>query len=66
MGPHTEISIEEGSTNVYADLGHADADEAPLRSLLSMLISINPGHRFRPISWIMMYPRSSPSTWSWW
>jgi predicted XRE-type DNA-binding protein len=25
MGRHTEIAVEEGSTNVYADLSYADA-----------------------------------------
>ncbi len=35
MGRHTEITIEEGSTNVYADLGYADAAEMQRKSQLA-------------------------------
>jgi len=35
MGQHSEVSIEEGSTNVYADLGYADAAEMQRKSQLA-------------------------------
>lgn len=35
MGRKTEIAIEEGSTNVYADLGYADAAEMQRKSELA-------------------------------
>ncbi|MGH8832569.1 MAG: helix-turn-helix domain-containing protein [Polaromonas sp.] len=35
MKRHNEISIEEGSTNVYADLGFADAAEMQRKSQLA-------------------------------
>jgi predicted XRE-type DNA-binding protein len=35
MGRKTEIAIEEGSTNVYADLGYADAGEMQRKSELA-------------------------------
>lgn len=39
MGPHTEVSIEEGSTNVYADLGYPDAAEMQRKSQLAAEIA---------------------------
>lgn len=39
MGPHTEISIEEGSANVYADLGYPDAAEMQRKSQLAAEIA---------------------------
>jgi predicted XRE-type DNA-binding protein len=35
MNENNEISIEEGSTNVYADLGYADAAEMRRKSQLA-------------------------------
>ena len=35
MSRKTEIVIEEGSTNVYADLGYADAAEMQRKSQLA-------------------------------
>ena len=35
MNPNTEIAIEEGSTNVYADLGYADAAGMQRKSQLA-------------------------------
>ena len=39
MNPNTEIAIEEGSTNVYADLGYADAAEMQRKSQLAAEIA---------------------------
>ena len=39
MGPHTEISIEQGSTNVYADLGYPEAAEMQRKSQLAAEIA---------------------------
>ncbi len=39
MGPHTEIAIEEGSTNVYTDLGYPDAAEMQRKSQLAAEIA---------------------------
>ena len=39
MGRHPEITIEEGSTNVYADLGYADAAEMQRKSQLAAEIA---------------------------
>ncbi len=39
MSPHTEISIEEGSTNVYADLGYPDTAEMQRKSQLAAEIA---------------------------
>ena len=39
MGRHSEITIEEGSTNVYADLGYADAAEMQRKSQLAAEIA---------------------------
>lgn len=39
MSPHTEIAIEEGSTNVYADLGYPDAAEMQRKSQLAAEIA---------------------------
>ena len=39
MSRKTEITIEEGSTNVYADLGYADAAEMQRKSQLAALIA---------------------------
>lgn len=39
MTRNTEITIEEGSTNVYADLGYADAAEMQRKSQLAALIA---------------------------
>ena len=35
MSQHGEVTIEEGSTNVYADLGYADAAEMQRKSQLA-------------------------------
>ena len=35
MNEHSEITIEEGSTNVYADLGYTDAAEMQRKSQLA-------------------------------
>jgi len=35
MSQHSEVTIEEGSTNVYADLGYADAAEMQRKSQLA-------------------------------
>ena len=35
MSRHSEVTIEEGSTNVYADLGYADAAEMQRKSQLA-------------------------------
>ena len=35
MSKHNEVTIEEGSTNVYADLGYADAAEMQRKSQLA-------------------------------
>ncbi len=35
MNPNTEITIEKGSTNVYADLGYADAAGMQRKSQLA-------------------------------
>jgi len=35
MNKHNEVTIEEGSTNVYADLGYADAAEMQRKSQLA-------------------------------
>ena len=35
MNEHNEITIEEGSTNVYADLGYTDAAEMQRKSQLA-------------------------------
>lgn len=39
MSPHTEIAIEEGSTNAYADLGYPNAAEMQRKSQLAAEIS---------------------------
>ena len=39
MGRHPEITIEEGSTNVYADLGYADAAEMQRKFQLAAAIA---------------------------
>ena len=39
MTRNTEIRIEEGSTNVYADLGYADAAEMQRKSQLAVEIA---------------------------
>ena len=39
MTRNTEITIEEGSANVYADLGYADAAEMQRKSQLAALIA---------------------------
>jgi predicted XRE-type DNA-binding protein len=39
MGRHSEITIEEGSPNVYADLGYADAAEMQRKSQLAAEIA---------------------------
>ena len=39
MNENSEISIEEGSTNVYADLGYADAAEMQRKSQLAAEIA---------------------------
>ena len=39
MGRHSEIIVEEGSTNVYADLGYADAAEMQRKSQLAAEIA---------------------------
>jgi len=39
MNRHTEITIEEGSINVYADLGYADAAEMQRKSQLAAEIA---------------------------
>ena len=39
MKQHSEITIEEGSTNVYADLGYADAAEMQRKSQLAAEIA---------------------------
>ena len=39
MSRHSEITIEEGSTNVYADLGYADAAEMQRKSQLAAEIA---------------------------
>ena len=39
MTRNTEIAIEEGSTNVYADLGYADAAEMQRKSQLAAEIA---------------------------
>ena len=39
MHRHSEITIEEGSTNVYADLGYADAAEMQRKSQLAAEIA---------------------------
>ena len=39
MSPHTEIAIEKGSTNVYADLGYPDAAEMQRKSQLAAEIA---------------------------
>lgn len=39
MGRHSEIKIEKGSTNVYADLGYADAAEMQRKSQLAAEIA---------------------------
>lgn len=39
MSPHAEIAIEEGSTNVYADLGYPDAAEMQRKSQLAAEIA---------------------------
>ena len=39
MGRHSEITIEEGSTNVYADLGYTDAAEMQRKSQLAAEIA---------------------------
>ena len=39
MNRNTEITIEEGSTNVYADLGYADAAEMQRKSQLAAEIA---------------------------
>ncbi len=39
MNENTEISVEEGSTNVYADLGFADAAEMQRKSQLAAEIA---------------------------
>ena len=35
MSQHSEVTIKEGSTNVYADLGYADAAEMQRKSQLA-------------------------------
>jgi len=35
MSQHSEVTVEEGSTNVYADLGYADAAEMQRKSQLA-------------------------------
>jgi len=35
MSQHNRVTIEEGSTNVYADLGYADAGEMQRKSQLA-------------------------------
>ena len=35
MNRHTKVTIEEGSTNVYADLGYVDAVEIQRKSQLA-------------------------------
>jgi len=39
MNRHSEITIEEGSTNVYADLGYANAAEMQRKSQLAAEIA---------------------------
>lgn len=39
MSGHNDIAIEEGSTNVYADLGYADAAEMQRKSQLAAEIA---------------------------
>lgn len=39
MNGNSEISVEEGSTNVYADLGYADAGEMQRKSQLAAEIA---------------------------
>ena len=39
MSPHTEIAIEEGSTNAYADLGYSNAAEMQRKSQLAAEIA---------------------------
>ena len=39
MGRNSRITIEEGSTNVYADLGYADAAEMQRKSQLAAEIA---------------------------
>lgn len=39
MNPTTEVTTEEGSTNVYADLGYADSAEMQRKSQLAGEIS---------------------------
>ncbi len=39
MSRHNEVTVEEGSTNVYADLGYADAAEMQRKSQLAGEIS---------------------------
>ena len=39
MSRNTEITIEEGSTNVYADLGYADAAEVQRKARLAAEIA---------------------------
>ncbi len=39
MNRHAAIAIETGSTNVYADLGYADAGEMQRKSLLAAEIA---------------------------
>lgn len=40
MNVHANITIEEGSTNVYADLGYADAAEMQRKSQLAAEIGV--------------------------
>ncbi len=39
MGQHTEVAVEEGSANVYGDLGYADAAEMQRKSQLAAEIA---------------------------
>lgn len=39
MSPDTEFAVEEGSTNVYADLGYPDAAEMQRKSQLAAEIA---------------------------
>ncbi len=39
MTQHTKVTVEEGSTNVYADLGYVDAAEMQRKSQLAAQIS---------------------------
>ncbi len=39
MSQHTKVTVEEGSTNVYADLGYVDAAEMQRKSQLAAEIA---------------------------